>query len=159
MCKSEIPTSKCSAARTKKRKTCKKIATLHALYPSKLCLTRRVINELTAGLKVRRQEVLHNTSVYLIMVAKVDFRRWYTRAMRSIHAQCLKVTEKVSFNIASEESYDYIMSRQKFIKNAKNGLFKPETYGETVFPDRSLFNRTTSGEKCLNWKFQMRHFW
>lgn len=77
MCKSEIPTSKCSAARTKKRKTCKKIATLHALYPSKLCLTRRVINELTAGLKVRRQEVLHNTSVYLIMVAKVDFRRRY----------------------------------------------------------------------------------
>ena len=133
-----------------------------------------------------------------------------------VNTQCLKITEKVSFNGASEASYDYIMSRQKFIKNAKNGPFKPETYGETVlpdrsiligqkfiknaknglfkpetygeivlpdrsilirqkfiknvkkcpfcfgqtvFPDRSLFNRTTSGEKCLNWKFQMRHFW
>ena len=39
--------------------------------------------------------------------------------MRSIHAQCLKITEKVSFNIASEASYDYIMSRQKFIKTPK----------------------------------------
>ena len=34
---------------------------------------------------------------------------------------CLKITEKVSFNIASEASYVYILSGQKFIKNAKNG--------------------------------------
>ena len=39
--------------------------------------------------------------------------------MRSIHAQCLKIIEKVSFNIASEANYDYIMSRQKFIKMPK----------------------------------------
>ena len=38
-------------------------------------------------------------------------------------AQCLKITEKVSFNIASEASYVYILSGQKFIKNAKNGPF------------------------------------
>ena len=36
-------------------------------------------------------------------------------------AQCLKMTEKVSFNIASEASY--ILSGQKLIKNAKNGPF------------------------------------
>ena len=35
------------------------------------------------------------------------------------HARCLKITEKVSFNIASEASYVYILSGQKFIKNAK----------------------------------------
>ena len=35
--------------------------------------------------------------------------------------QCLKITEKVSFNIASEASYVYISNGQKFIKNAKNG--------------------------------------
>ena len=29
----------------------------------------------------------------------------------------------VSFNIASEASYVYILSGQKFIKNAKNGQF------------------------------------
>ena len=32
--------------------------------------------------------------------------------------RCLKITEKVSFNIASVASYDYI-----FIKNPKNGQF------------------------------------
>ena len=34
-------------------------------------------------------------------------------------AQCLKIIEKASFNIASEASYVYILSGQKFIKNAK----------------------------------------
>ena len=38
-------------------------------------------------------------------------------------ARCLKITEKVSFNIASEASYVYILSGQKLIKNAKNGPF------------------------------------
>ena len=37
--------------------------------------------------------------------------------------QCLKITEKVSFNIASEASYVYIVSAQKLIKNTKNGPF------------------------------------
>ena len=32
--------------------------------------------------------------------------------------QCLKLTEKVAFNIASEASYVYMLSGQKFIKNA-----------------------------------------
>ena len=39
-------------------------------------------------------------------------------------AQCLKITQKVAFNIASEASYVYILSGQKFIKNAKIGKFK-----------------------------------
>ena len=34
-------------------------------------------------------------------------------------AQCLKITEKVAFNIASEVSYVYILSGQKFIKMPK----------------------------------------
>ncbi len=34
-----------------------------------------------------------------------------------------KSTEKVSFNIASEASYVYILSGQKSIKDAKNGPF------------------------------------
>ena len=37
-------------------------------------------------------------------------------------ARCL-ITEKVSFNIASEASYVYILSGRKLIKNAKNGAF------------------------------------
>ena len=59
------------------------------------------------------------------------------------YARCLKITEKVSFNIASEASYVYILSGQKLIKNAKNGpicasFWKPEACGQTVLPDRSL---------------------
>ena len=43
---------------------------------------------------------------------------------RVTHKQrCLKITEKVSFNIASEASYVYILSGQKLIKNAKIGPF------------------------------------
>ena len=34
-------------------------------------------------------------------------------------ARCLKITEKVSFNIASEASYVYFLSGQKLIKYAK----------------------------------------
>ena len=33
--------------------------------------------------------------------------------------RCLKITEKVSFNIASEASYVYILSGQKFIKECQ----------------------------------------
>ena len=40
-----------------------------------------------------------------------------------MNAQCLKITENVSFNIASQASYVYILSKQKLIKNAKNGPF------------------------------------
>ena len=39
----------------------------------------------------------------------------------SDYSRCLKITEKVSFSIASEASYVYILSGQKFIKNVKNG--------------------------------------
>ena len=42
---------------------------------------------------------------------------------KRVASQCLKITEKVSFNIASEASYVYILSGQKLIKNAKNGPF------------------------------------
>ena len=38
--------------------------------------------------------------------------------------RCLTITEKVSFNIASEASYVYILSGQKLIKRAKNGPFR-----------------------------------
>ena len=35
-------------------------------------------------------------------------------------ARCLKITDKVSSNIASEASYVYILRGQQFIKKAKN---------------------------------------
>ena len=38
-------------------------------------------------------------------------------------SQCLKLSQKVAFNIASEASYIYNLSRQKFLNNAKNAPF------------------------------------
>ena len=51
--------------------------------------------------------------------------------------------KNVSFNIASEASYVYILSGQKFIKNVKNCQFwrfleKPKDCCQTVLPDMSL---------------------
>ena len=46
--------------------------------------------------------------------------------MKTEKSRYLKITEKVSFNIASEASkasYVYILSGQKLIKNAKNSPY------------------------------------
>ena len=46
----------------------------------------------------------------------------YIPSITLMATQCLKITEKVSFNNACEASYIYILSGQKsFIKTAKNG--------------------------------------
>ena len=49
------------------------------------------------------------------------------------------MTQKVSFNIASEASYVYILSGQKLIKNGPfwRVFSKPEACGQTVLPDKS----------------------
>ena len=41
----------------------------------------------------------------------------------AMYPQCLTILYKISFNIASETSYVYILSRQKFVKNAKDSHF------------------------------------
>ena len=43
-------------------------------------------------------------------------------------AQCLKITEKVSFNIASEASYLYILSGQKIVHFEKLKLAVKQCY-------------------------------
>ena len=65
----------------------------------------------------------------------------------------MKNKEKVSFNIASEASYVYILSGQKLIKNAKNDHFgeffrKPKAWGQTVLPDRSILKGQTLMENA-----------
>ena len=77
-----------------------------------------------------------------------------------IFARCLKITEKVSFNIVSEASYVYILSGQKLIKNAKNGPFW------RVFKNLKLAvkqcyqtGQFLIGQKLVeNAKIKMRHF-
>ena len=87
---------------------------------------------------------------------------WTEYNLEDLMARCLKITEKVSFNIASEASYVYILSGQKLVQNAKNGPFR------RVLKTRSLrsnsvtrqvsLNRTKIDEKCQNSINQMRHF-
>ena len=45
------------------------------------------------------------------------------KATFKTEAQWLKITEKVSFKIASEASYGYILSGQKFNQKAQKGPF------------------------------------
>ena len=64
------------------------------------------------------------------------------------------------FNIASEASYVYILSGQKFIKNAKKKakmeiFWIPEACGQIVLPDRSILIVKKLVE---NVKIQLRHF-
>ena len=74
-------------------------------------------------------------------------------------ARCLKITEKVSFNIASEASYVYILSVQKLTKNAKNGQFgeflKTWSLRSNIVTRQVNFNRT---KLAKNAKIQIQHF-
>ena len=60
--------------------------------------------------------------------------------------QCLKITKKVAFNIASEASYVYILSGQKFIKDAKNGQFW------RVFENLNLLSNSVTRQVNFNIK-------
>ena len=62
-------------------------------------------------------------NLLLIFYSLHVLHKYYFAHMRDFesHPRCLKITEKVSFNIASEASYVYNLSGQKLIKNAKNG--------------------------------------
>ena len=68
------------------------------------------------GYLERRKEGQLEHNWALLSLPKRDFRSLET-------TQCLNITENVSFKIASEASYIYILSGQKLTKNAKNVLF------------------------------------
>ena len=67
----------------------------------------------------------HSTDFFIPLNSKMNHAKECNHSYftKNISTRCLKITEKVSFNIASEASYVYILSGQKFIKNAKNGPF------------------------------------
>ena len=77
-------------------------------------------------------------------------------------SQCLKITEIVSFNIASEASYVYILSGQKLIKddNTVNfgKIWKPEANGQTALPDMSVWIGQKLVEKAKIQKFKWDNF-
>ena len=84
---------------------------------------QRINSGQTKVLKKRRKgrKVLKRRPSSSENKAKSTFIRPFNRDSRcKLITVCLKITEKVAFNIASEASYVNILSRQKLIKNAKN---------------------------------------
>ena len=69
-------------------------------------------------------------------------------------AQCLKIPQKVSFNITSEASYVYILGGQKFIKNAKNGQFWRKVKNASFLV---IFNHCDSGASNSDLNMRLGH--
>ena len=102
---------------------------------------------------MQRQHDLKRLLFWLVVkLVKQKYEGWsevYEREPWQIHqnAWCLKITEKVAFNIASEASYVYILSGQKFIKNAKTQI-KSDLSGNTVRSQALGFQKLAK-----NWPF------
>ena len=92
----------------------------------KFCHHSEKIYNCPFGQKSRKAQENGNEASNRFVLTKIDFMKNDDMEMypQIIYiTRCLKITEKVSFNIASEASYVYILSGQKLIKNAKNGPF------------------------------------
>ena len=90
---------------------------------------------------------------YLLLLLVTHPAHYLSQGANISTARCLKITEKVLFNNASEASYVYILSKQKLIKNTKKWSIL--TSFQTVLPGRSLLIRQKLVE---NAKIQKRHF-
>ena len=66
----------------------------------------------------------------------------------------MKITPKVAFNIASEASFVYILSEQKFIKMP---IIEPCYNGSETECDQELFKKKISKISKLN--FWQMNFW
>ena len=79
----------------------------------------------------------------VIVLVKVKFGRKVRVASAFLFTRCailyntvFEIPKKVSFNIASEASYVYILSGQKLLKNSILASFwKPEICVQIVLPD------------------------
>ena len=70
--------------------------------------------------------IFRNNSVFITWKRPIYFplkKATFFQGQHARHSRCLKISEKVSFNIASEAIYVYILRGQKFVKNAQNGPF------------------------------------
>ena len=76
----------------------------------------------------------------------------------------MKIKEKVSFNVASEASYVYILSKQNSIENAKNDRFwrvfeKTEACGQTALPDKKagfvIWQKSVENAKIQKYKWHI----
>ena len=83
-------------------------------------------------------------------VNRMDRRRFLIEIICP-YSRCWKITEKVSFSIASEASYVYILSGQRKILTS---FWKPEACCQTALPERSVFigQKSVENEKFEKFK-------
>ena len=82
-------------------------------------VSRKFENKVRCRLLTNNNTCWMNLQIFTLLVSIWNI----TLILKSTTTQCLKITKKVAFNNASEASFVYILSGQKFIKNAKNGPF------------------------------------
>ena len=92
----------------------------HPKTEAKTRLESRAISIFSLVLRFLRGQ---KCQIFLLPTWFLTFPYVFTIIHLITPSRCLKITEKVSFNIVSEASYVYILSGQKLIKNAKNGPF------------------------------------
>ena len=73
------------------------------------------------------------------MLGNFQYYNWIPFKSFDLASQCLKITQKVAFNIASEASNVYILSGQVHLKNAKKwsnltSFWQTEATFQTVLP-------------------------
>ena len=109
-----------------------------------------ILEKYQSAIVTKFEDILRSQSSWLFIQNKLFFSV-------VVIFLCLKITEKVSFNIASEASCG-----QKFVKNAKNGHFdeflKTWSLRSNSVTRQVSFHWTKISEKCQNSKIQMRLF-
>ena len=71
-------------------------------------------------------------------------------------SQCLKITEKVSFKLATfwVDKVHWKCQNCSILAS----IWKPKVCSQVVLPDRSILIGSKIGGKCQNVKIEMRHF-
>ena len=90
---------------------------------------------------------------YILLKLSLDTLKYFKES------QCLKIMGKVSYNIASVESYVHILSGQKFIKSEFGEFLKNRNLRSNSVTRQVNFHRTKIGENAKIEDFIMRHFW
>ena len=91
--------------------------------------------------KIEQQQQKRRSQLWFFKMRRQRTIKTLHDALKELRppSECLKITEKVSFNIASEASCVYILSGQKLIKIQKMSIFgeiwKHVPYDQTALPD------------------------
>ena len=97
-------------------------------------------------------------SIFLTCAAEWMIKIWDHNSTL-VHTQCLKITEKVSLNFASEASYVFTLIGQKLIKNGQFWrVFENLKIAVKQRYQIGQFQSAKIGRKCQNAKIQMQHF-